>query len=107
MTTAIVAAYKSVLGGMFSTQILELAKVSRGLIEELVVTEDSRRPDRPRHAITKNARGSTRIRSHCRTSRRQKKHSRALNTPVNMQALYEGNDPFASFGEVLATMHKN
>lgn len=49
MTTAIVAACKSVLGVDVSTQILELAKASRGPIEELVGTEDSGRPDRLRH----------------------------------------------------------
>ena len=28
-------------------------------------------------------------------------------TPVNMQALYEGTDPFACFGENLVTIYQN
>ena len=34
-------------------------------------------------------------------------HRKKQSWSVNMQALYEGTDPFASFGENLVTIHQN
>jgi hypothetical protein len=56
--------------------------------------------------ITEKGRGSTRN-THSLLHKPAPEEAAGSQHTVNMQALYEGNDPFASFGEVLATMHQN
>jgi hypothetical protein len=92
-------------------QILELTQASiQGPIEDLVVTEDWGDPTGYDITITKKGQKLDTEYS-VQPSPHKPAPEEALAalkaTPVNLQALYEGGDPFANFGENLATIHQN